>query len=232
MGLDQGLDLADVQRSHDHHEAGHAVVDYVMHAKQFARKAELWTICCRFDDGRIADGEEGPRVAEAWGDLGGSCAEWIARKKWGLTKLRLDEWLDQLSRETLAALESQGCSQPATRDDLCKAIWALCPNCMNSEYGELTGRKRHFPDEVLPQAEHVCKLLEQWWDAVEVLADKRAQGRELNELSLKEPCLGMILQPYNDGRDVGAFEVEWKKQDVWKRCLAAHPAYWSADDQT
>jgi len=208
------------------------VVDYVVHGRKFAQGAELWTDRGCFEDGRSVGESEGPRVADAWGDVGGPCAEWIARTRWGLWESSLAEWLHQLSSESRAALESQKGPSPASRDDRCKAIWALCPNCGTQEYGELTCLDRHFPDDVLSQAEHVCELLEMWWDAVELLVRKQAESRGLNELSLKGPYLSEILRPYDDGRDAGAFEVEWKRQDVWKRCLDAHPAYWSADDQT
>lgn len=207
------------QWSRDYHEAGHVVVEYVVHEKRLAEDAELHLPPLRAiapaganevrSGGHFRAGtrdhvwavdNEGPCLDEVWGDLGGPCAEWIERNRRGCT-MNLFDWLDWLSEETCKKKGGEA------RDDLSKAIQNMCRDCM--------GNVCHKQNDVFPQALKVHDLLVAWWPAVQGLVKEfgRVRGKEGKkqkdpDVTLGGPQLAEALRPFDNGRDAGAFASE------------------------
>jgi hypothetical protein len=194
----------------DYHEAGHAIVEYVLHDRSFHAGATLViqrTHCPGKPGGGFHEGkrrevdvgmfaESGDlQLDEVWGYLGGPCAEWIERKNQGGTK-SVEDWLSSFwaSNQKLRNLQ----------DDLSEAAIHICGSCPSppalpqncQSWTEL-----HVKSEVLAQAQPVVALLFQWWDGVKAIVaainSKRSQSTseftQLDAVDLGAAMIGLEI---------------------------------------
>jgi hypothetical protein len=214
----------------DHHEAGHVIVEFMLHGQTFHPDATLTITGSQcpgtpggsFDEGSrrgvdvgIPLDDGGPQLDEVWGYLAGPCAEWLERRNRGC-RVPIDDWLVRL----WSAHHEDGIDQ----DDLSLAALNTCtacpmtppavPNC--DSWTEL-----HVRTEVMKQAKAMVELLSEWWDGiiaiVAAIEKNRSSGNTslvLGAADLGTALANLRLSPTAGGR---RFRDEWEDlNNCWR----------------
>jgi hypothetical protein len=208
-----------------YHEAGHAVAYYAIHDKIFDKGAELSFVnSLSFKPGTTLGKSNSvpgnPRLDEAWVDLAGPCAEWMAHTIHKDSQATLEEALIEFSKESLQIIQDE------TRDDLSRAILMLNPDFSLCQFGhETTEFKLALQTEVFPQAHNVHNLLESWWQAVEAIVSGIKNSLKKKEVQpFKSERLTKLLLPFVNSQNDGGFKSEEKKiLDKWNKTLHFDP---------